>query len=710
MTLIGAHLIVFGGTDESISYNDVHTLHVDTMTWEKPVVYGTLPSPRARHTATAVGANLVVFGGVGGGNELHILETDNATWYVPKVTGEAPPPRFGHTATLVDSPLDQSRKIYIFGGHDGRKSLSDLYLFDTESMSWARANHGGRAPVAGSRHTVTLVEGEQLFVFGASDSGSFADFHVLDLESLTWSMVTAGGSAPTARARHTATLVGRNLVLFGGVGGGRPLNDVFVMHTAGGNLREVSWTEPPTNGLMPNARVGHATALVGCRMVVFGGHDGQMCMNDVHVLVTMNWSAIQCKGARPSPRLSCTMTTVDKKIYMVGGAAHDKPLNDVRTLDLQTKSWSVCTVTGTPPRALVGHSTSLVGRELFVFGGSDGKHDGNDLYIFDTETLAWSLPSLEGRAPLARIGHSSCLVGHTKLYYFGGYGIRIGYVNETHVLDTALLSWSRPYVNGTPPSPRVGHAACVLGTRMYVLGGAAHGFAFKDLFVLDTAALSWLEPQAAGQAPGGLYGHTALAFGRCIFVFGGCSEVPAHGILQRRIRASSRIHILDIETMTWSKPNVAGTSPLPRYRHACAMAGSQMLLFGGLGGGMELLALDTGIVDHDADTSATQDMVVGRGRRRGGRKSTAGSDDESDLVAWLDGLGLGKYSRIFVRQEVDFGTLAELTADDLREMGITALGPRKKLAAAISALRTMGKGKYSTSELCVAAPGPALLI
>ena len=146
---------------------------------------------------------------------------------------------------------------------------------------------------------------------------------------------------------------------------------------------------------------------------------------------------------------------------MVGGAAHDKPLNDVRTLDLQTKSWSVCTVTGTPPRALVGHSTSLVGRELFVFGGSDGKHDGNDLYIFDTETLAWSLPSLEGRAPLARIGHSSCLVGHTKLYYFGGYGIRIGYVNETHVLDTALLSWSRPYINGAPPAPRASHRAAV---------------------------------------------------------------------------------------------------------------------------------------------------------------------------------------------------------------------------------------------------------
>ena len=36
---------------------------------------------------------------------------------------------------------------------------------------------------------------------------------------------------------------------------------------------------------------------------------------------------------------------------------------------------------------------------------------------------------------------------------------------------------------------------------------------------------------------------------------------------------------------------------------------------------------------------------------------------------------------------------------DLREMGITALGPRKKLSAAISAMRGVGTGKYSTADL-----------
>ncbi len=45
------------------------------MTWTKPVTHGTTPSPRSRHTATAVGPNMVIFGGVGGGNDIHVLES-----------------------------------------------------------------------------------------------------------------------------------------------------------------------------------------------------------------------------------------------------------------------------------------------------------------------------------------------------------------------------------------------------------------------------------------------------------------------------------------------------------------------------------------------------------------------------------------------------------------------------------------------------------
>ena len=130
---------------------------------------------------------------------------------------------------------------------------------------------------------------------------------------------------------------------------------------------------------------------------------------------------------------------------------HRSPeLAQVRVLDLESAVWTVPTVSGTPPAALVGHTSTLIGTELFVFGGSDGKQDGNELHMFDTETLSWSLPSLEGQPPMARVGHSGSAVGATKIYYFGGYGVRLGYVSDTYVLDTALLSWTKPFINGTP--------------------------------------------------------------------------------------------------------------------------------------------------------------------------------------------------------------------------------------------------------------------
>ena len=79
--------------------------------------------------------------------------------------------------------MDQSRKLYIFGGHDGRRSLADLHIFDTESMNWSKAAVSGRPPVAGSRHTTTLA-GDKLYVLGASDSGTFRDVQALDIETL----------------------------------------------------------------------------------------------------------------------------------------------------------------------------------------------------------------------------------------------------------------------------------------------------------------------------------------------------------------------------------------------------------------------------------------------------------------------------------------------------------------------------------------------
>jgi len=62
-------------------------------------------------------------------------------------------------------------------------------------------------------------------------------------------------------------------------------------------------------------------------------------------------------------------------------------------------------------------------------------------------------------------------------------------------------------------------------------------------------------------------------------------------------------------------------------------------------------------------------------------------------VDWLCRLGLDRYESAFRDNDVDIETLPSLTADDLRELGVTSLGHRKKLLAAIAALSRTHTGK-----------------
>ena len=57
-----------------------------------------------------------------------------------------------------------------------------------------------------------------------------------------------------------------------------------------------------------------------------------------------------------------------------------------------------------------------------------------------------------------------------------------------------------------------------------------------------------------------------------------------------------------------------------------------------------------------------------------------------DVAAWLQSLGLERYVSAFRDNDVDAEVLPELTADDLIGLGVTSIGHRRKLLAAIAAL------------------------
>ena len=69
-----------------------------------------------------------------------------------------------------------------------------------------------------------------------------------------------------------------------------------------------------------------------------------------------------------------------------------------------------------------------------------------------------------------------------------------------------------------------------------------------------------------------------------------------------------------------------------------------------------------------------------------------------DLGPWLRSLGLERYEGAFRENEIDETVLPNLTAEDLKELGVSALGHRRKLLDAIAALRTDTDGKAPSAE------------
>ena len=78
-----------------------------------------------------------------------------------------------------------------------------------------------------------------------------------------------------------------------------------------------------------------------------------------------------------------------------------------------------------------------------------------------------------------------------------------------------------------------------------------------------------------------------------------------------------------------------------------------------------------------------------------------------DIVLWLRSLGLGKYEAAFRENEIDETVLPSLTAENLKELGVGALGHRLKLLDAIAALRTDASGKTPSVDAATTSSAPS---
>jgi class 3 adenylate cyclase len=79
-----------------------------------------------------------------------------------------------------------------------------------------------------------------------------------------------------------------------------------------------------------------------------------------------------------------------------------------------------------------------------------------------------------------------------------------------------------------------------------------------------------------------------------------------------------------------------------------------------------------------------------------------------DIVVWLRSLGLGKYEAAFRENEIDETVLPNLTAEDLKDLGVSIVGHGRMLLDAIAAQRTEASDKTPSVDAAFSSSTPGV--
>ncbi|NXB09033.1 HCFC2 factor, partial [Cnemophilus loriae] len=207
-------------------------------------------------------------------------------------------------------------------------------------------------------------------------------------------------------------------------------------------------------------------------------------------------------------------------------------------------------------------------------------------------TNQWFLPAVRGDIPPGCAAHGFVCDG-TRILVFGGMVEYGRYSNDLYELQASRWLWKKvkPQApsNGSPPCPRLGHSFSLYGNKCYLFGGLANESEdsnnnvpryLNDFYELElqhgSGVVGWSIPVTKGILPSPRESHTAIVYCRKdvgspkMYIFGGMCGCRLNDLWE-----------LDIETMTWSRPETKGTVPLPRSLHTANVIGNKMYVFGG---------------------------------------------------------------------------------------------------------------------------------
>jgi hypothetical protein len=294
-------MVMFGGIGGSgQSGNDLWALSLaGAPAWSTLAPGGGPPSDRQDHVAIydPIRDRMVIYGGqwipdyydsspfrpLGDVWALSLSGTPTWTQLAPTGT---PPDMWFSTCAIYDPVRD---RMVMFGGsnsagyHDS--VVNDVWALSLSgSPAWTQLTPDGTPPIArmGQAGIYDPIR-DRMIVFGGDDDNGtiLSDTWALSLTgSPTWTKLTPADTPQGPRAYHTAVYdpVQDRMVVFGGWNGSVLLNDVWALSLSG----TPEWTQVAPAGPPPDARAAHSAIYdpVSSRMIVFGGYVGYAGIGD----------------------------------------------------------------------------------------------------------------------------------------------------------------------------------------------------------------------------------------------------------------------------------------------------------------------------------------------------------------------------------------------------------------------------------------------
>lgn len=424
----------------------------------------------------------------------------------------------------------------------------------------------------------------------------------------TWQMLPSGDAV----AAHTAVWTGTELLIWGGVvpnpdSTGGP-NSVFAINRGVRfNPSTGVWSPISLSGA-PQARWGHSAVWTGTEMIIWGGQTADTSGSPATVLntggrynpATNTWSSMSAAfapGPLPAPAYALQghmafWTGTEMLIWggsiststfgMSGGGG--SPMQGKR-YNASTDTWSDLPMN--PPEVSGGMNWKGIwtGLEMIVWSWQNpGVPDPPNAGRYNPTSNTWqTLPRIPGDPQLPDSGFSWVWSG-TEAILWGGGSAGIPLAHSGHKFNPATSAWSPVSTSGAPET-RTGHSAAFVGSEMVVWGGAGEMLPpavsapqYLNGGRYNPTSNTWTALPAAG-SPANRQSHSVTVAGSQMLVWGGIGYNPMGTSPYKFLKNGGS---LDLGTGAWTP--LSNGSPAPRSGHSLIWTGTEMIVWGGTSG------------------------------------------------------------------------------------------------------------------------------